>query len=112
MRSARAPGASVFDLAGTATAFDAESGLTVGTDRPIQYAGPLLVTAGATLATGAVARLDTALLEATLPLVDLRGLDRDRRRRVPSCRLRAQVPGVGPVVSLTRRRSTCWPARS
>ena len=75
-------GSSMFNLLSTATAVDAESGLTLGTDRPIQ--GPLqpdatrpvltslLESSGATVAGQRVMNIDTALLEATAPLLNLK----------------------------------------
>jgi hypothetical protein len=77
------PGAAMFGLSGrnTASILDAESGLTVGTDRPIQGAlqldgtrpvlTPLLQTSGATITTQSILRIDNALLEATAPLLNL-----------------------------------------
>jgi hypothetical protein len=79
-----APGVAMFSLSGRSTtvAFDAESQLLLGTDRPIQGAlqldgtrpmlTPLLETAGATVTGEKVFRMDNALLEATAPLLNLR----------------------------------------
>jgi FecR-like protein len=57
------------DVSGVNTATDAATGLTVGTDQPLQHAGVLLEASGATVTTQAVLKLDTALLEATRPLI-------------------------------------------
>jgi hypothetical protein len=67
---------------GTATAVDPESGLTLGTDGPIEGAlqpggtrpllAPLLETTGATVTGRRVVNIDTALLEATAPLLNLK----------------------------------------
>jgi hypothetical protein len=76
------PGTSIFDLRGSATAPEVVEGnlLTLGTDRPIRgdssgtpapLAVPLLQTSGASLGTEQVVRLDTALLEASAPLLNL-----------------------------------------
>jgi len=76
------PGTSIFDLAGSATAPEVVEGnlMTLGTDRPIRgdssgtpapLAVPLLQTSGASLGTEQVVRLDTALLEASAPLLNL-----------------------------------------
>lgn len=65
-------GVPMFDLSGVATATDAETGLTVGTDRPLQHAGPLLETTNATVSAPQAVHVDTALLEATAPLLALR----------------------------------------
>jgi hypothetical protein len=79
-----APGFAMFALSGrnTVNALDAESGLLLGTDRPIQGALQpdatrpvttfLLETAGATVTGRQVLRIDNALLEATAPLLNLR----------------------------------------
>jgi len=64
-------GVPMFDLSGVTTAFDPETGLTLGTDRPIQHSGSLLETSGATVNTHHAVRVDTALLEATAPLLAL-----------------------------------------
>jgi FecR-like protein len=95
-----AQGASVFDLAGVTTAADAESGLTLGTDRPVRYDGALLIAAGAQLTTGRVARLDTALLEATAPLLDLRRSTATASTDVMDLTLRAKLGSVGPLATL------------
>jgi hypothetical protein len=71
-------GSAVFNLAGSATALDAESGLTLGTDLPLRGTSPLGsialdVSGGATVPTQQVVQLDTALLAATKPLLALTG---------------------------------------
>ncbi len=63
----------MFDIAGMNTTTDAKTGLTLGTDRPLQLAGPLLATSGATVNAYQAVRIDTALLEATAPLMALAG---------------------------------------
>jgi hypothetical protein len=63
----------MFDVAGVATAEDAETGLLVGTDRPLSFNGPLVEATGATVETRRVLKIDTALLEATAPLLALAG---------------------------------------
>src|SRR5262249_13563864 len=64
-------GLPIFDLKGVNTTTDAETGLTVGTDRPLQTGGPLLAASGATVNAQQVVRIDSALLEATAPLLAL-----------------------------------------
>ncbi len=66
-------GLPIFDLKGVNTATDSETGLTVGTDRPLQTSGPLLAASGATINAQQVVRIDSALLEATAPLLALTG---------------------------------------
>jgi len=84
-------GSPMFDMTGSATASEiidlgpAGAGsedvtLTLGTDRPIRgsdtcpscpLTGSLLETSGATVSGGQVVKVDTALLEATLPLLNV-----------------------------------------
>src|SRR5262249_23177903 len=69
----------LFDLVGRAsfTEVDADSGLRVGTDRPIQpgAAAPVFATDNGTVVNvrGSAYKVDTALLEATAPLLTLKG---------------------------------------
>src|SRR5574341_742858 len=68
----------LFDLAGraSATAVDPETGLTLGTDRPLQPGSESPVFRaddGATVSVRSAYRVDTALLEATAPLLALAG---------------------------------------
>jgi len=95
-----APGASVFDLAGLATAVDPESGLSLGTDRPVRYPGSLLIGVDTTLTAGRAVRLDTALLEATAPLLELRRSAATTSSDVLDLSLRSKLSGIGPLVSL------------
>ncbi|MGH9669699.1 MAG: hypothetical protein ACRD3A_06280, partial [Terriglobales bacterium] len=46
-------------------------GIIVGTDRPLRHAGVLFQATDANATVGQVVRIDTALLEATKPIVDL-----------------------------------------
>ena len=69
----------MFDLAGTATTTETDSdarGLTVGSDRPLRHGGTLFEgssTSASTnqVVTNQVVKLDTALLEATAPILKL-----------------------------------------
>ena len=61
----------IFDLRGERTAVDAATGLTLGTDRPLEHRGVLLESRGAAIATQTAVRVDTALLEASAPLLNL-----------------------------------------
>ena len=63
---------SIFHLVGAATALDAASGLTVGTEKSIQAGGTLLDLAGASVTTARAITIDVALLEASAPLLNLR----------------------------------------
>jgi FecR protein len=64
---------SIFRLVGTATAFDPVSGLTVGTEEPIQHGGGFLDMNAATVTTARAVTVDTALLQASAPLLNLFG---------------------------------------
>ena len=62
----------IYRLSGTATAVDPVSGLLLGTEEPIQAAGSLFESVGATATTERAVRLDVALLQASAPLLSLR----------------------------------------
>ena len=62
----------IYRLSGTATAVDPVSGLTLGTEEPVRAAGSLFEAVGATATTQRAIRLDTALLQASAPLLSLR----------------------------------------
>src|SRR5499425_2367694 len=62
----------MFDLMGSGTATDVDSGRTVATDVPLRTAGPLFESDGATVTTNQVLHVDTALLEATAPPLHLK----------------------------------------
>jgi len=89
------------DLAGTAVATDAATGLTLGTDRPLQHAGIVLDAAGAQVSTRSVVRIDSALLEASAPLLALREAS-TLTTGGPAVDLayRAKVTALGSVVRL------------
>jgi hypothetical protein len=96
-------GVPMFDLSGVATAPDAETGLTVGTDRPLQHAGPLLETSNAVVTAHQAVRVDTALLEATAPLLALReGSKLTTTRDAVQLSYQAKVTSLGSVMRLDR----------
>ena len=96
-------GVPMFDLSGVATAPDAETGLIVGTDRPLQHAGPLLETSNAAVTAHQAVRVDTALLEATAPLLALRdGSKLTTARDTVQLSYQAKVTSLGSVVRLDR----------
>lgn len=64
---------SIFHLAGTETAPDPLSGLTLGTEEPIRHSGGFLDLNAATVTTARAVRVDVALLEASAPLLNLLG---------------------------------------
>ena len=62
----------MFDLMGSGTATDVDSGRTFATDTPLKTGGALFESDGATVTTNQVLHIDTALLEATAPLLRLK----------------------------------------
>jgi len=91
----------MLDLAGVASALDPDTGLVLGSDRPLQHAGTFLEATAATVSTHSVARLDTALLEASAPLLDLRqGSTMTASGHVADLSYQARVTSLGPLVRL------------
>ena len=96
-------GVAMFDLSGVSTAIDADTGLTVGTDRPLQHAGSLLETSNATVTAHQAVRVDTALLEATAPLLSLRdGSKLTTATDTVQLSYQAKVTSLGSVMRLDR----------
>ena len=62
----------MFDLAGSGTALDADSGLTLATTMALRTGGGLFESDNAAVSTNQVVRLDQALLEASAPLLHLK----------------------------------------
>jgi len=97
----------VFDIVGVNTALDSGTGLVVGTDRPLQHGGTFLESVGATVATETVLKLDTALLEATAPLLNLRaGSSLTTNTSAVDLSYKAKVTSLGPLVNLDASRLT------
>lgn len=71
--SSIATAGSIFSLTGAATALDPVSGLTVGTEEPIQHGGGFLDMNAATVTTARAVTVDKALLQASAPLLNLSG---------------------------------------
>lgn len=65
---------SIFHLVGTVTAHDPVSGLTLGTEEPIQHSGGFLDMNTTTVTTARAVRVDVALLQASAPLLNLFGV--------------------------------------
>jgi hypothetical protein len=100
-------GVAMFDLSGVNTATDADTGLTVGTDRPLQTAGSLLETSNATVSAHQAVRVDTALLEATAPLLALRdGSKLTTATDAVQLSYQAKVTSLGSVMRLDRSNLT------
>jgi len=94
-------GLAMFDLSGLQTAVDTQTGLSLGTDQPLQHGGPLLETDGATVQATKVVQLDTALFEATAPLLSLRGGSTvTTAADTVDLSYRTKVISLGPVVRL------------
>ena len=92
----------IIDLSGTTLAPDPDTGLPIGTDRPLRHAGALVETSGATLTTRKAVKIDTALLEATAPLLQaLGGSNITTTNHAVDLSYRARVTSVGPVVALS-----------
>jgi hypothetical protein len=90
----------IFDLGGINTAMDDDLGFPVGIDRPLTHAGTFVEASNATIDTNAALRLDTALLEATAPIV---ALSQGSTMNVGSDFLRvnaARFTSTGPIVRL------------
>jgi hypothetical protein len=101
----------IYRLSGTATAVDPVSGLTLGTEEPIQAAGSLFEAIGATAATQRAIRLDTALLQASAPLLSLRangGIASQLTTSTNAIDLttRVRLNATAPVVALDGSRLT------
>jgi len=62
----------MFDLAGSGTGLDADTGLMLATTTALKTGGSLFESDGATVKTNQVVRLDQALLEASAPLLHLK----------------------------------------
>ena len=96
-------GVAMFDLSGVNTATDPDTGLRVGSDRPLQHGGPLLETSNAAVNTQQAVRVDTALLEATAPLLALRdGSTLTTRADAVALSYQAKVTSLGSMVKLDR----------
>ena len=100
-------GVPMVDLYGTTSAVDAETGLTLGTHRPLQHAGSLLDASNATVTTTQAVRVDNALLEASAPLLVLRNGSK-LTTAVDTVQLsyQAKVTSLGPLVALDRSALT------
>lgn len=101
----------IYRLSGTATALDPVSGLTLGTEEPIQGGGPLYEAVGATAAVQRAVRLDVALLQASAPLLNLRangGVASQLTTTTNTIDLtsRARLNATAPVIALDGSRLT------
>lgn len=101
-------GVPMFDLYGTgAAAEDAETGLTLGTHRPLQHGGSLLEASNATINATQVVRVDAALLEASAPLLSLKnGTRLTTAADTVQLSYQAKVTSLGSVMKLDRSALT------
>ena len=100
-------GLPIFQISGVNTATDPATGLTLGTDRPLQTGGGLLDASGATINASQAVRIDTALLEASAPLLALRnGSQFTSSADTVQLSYQAKVTSLGPLVALDRSALT------
>jgi hypothetical protein len=100
-------GEAVIELSAKGMKKDAETGLELATQRPLRSAGPLLDLDGATVTTREVLRVDTALLEASLPIVSMRrGAQLTAVSAVLSLSAKSKVTSEGPTMALDASRLT------
>ncbi|MBI2229302.1 MAG: hypothetical protein HYU46_09395, partial [Deltaproteobacteria bacterium] len=100
-------GTAIFDFWGTQTAADPNTGTEVGTSPTVTHNGPLLQASdGATINTQKVLKLDTALLEATMPVINLLGSINSQTSLTTENStidlIRSRMTSVGPVIALDR----------
>jgi len=96
-------GVPMFDLYGTGAAMDPETGLTLGTHRPLQHAGSLLEASSATINATQAVRVDKALLEASAPLLSLKnGSKLTTAADTIQLSYQARVTSLGSLVKLDR----------
>jgi hypothetical protein len=100
-------GLPIFEIAGVNTAIDARTGLTLGTDQPLQTQGALLDTSQATINAHQAVRVDNALLEASAPLLALRGgTQMTTATDTIQLSYQATVTSLGSIVRLDRSALT------
>ena len=100
-------GVPMFDLYGTTSAVDAETGLTLGTLRPLQHAGSLFDASNATVSAVQAVRVDNALLEASAPLLVLRnGSKLTTAADTVQLSYQAKVTSLGSIIKLDRSALT------
>ncbi len=100
-------GVPMFDLYGTSTATDPETGLTLGTHRPLQHGGSFLEASNATINATQVVRVDSALLEASAPLLALKnGTRLTTSADTVQLSYQAKVTSLGSVMKLDRSTLT------
>ncbi|MDP2625796.1 MAG: hypothetical protein Q8Q58_02670 [Candidatus Rokubacteria bacterium] len=97
----------VFSISGVHTALDPETGLVLGTDRPLHHAGVLLEASDAIITTDTVVRLDSALLEASQPILNLTNRSSlTTQNAAADLSYRAKVTSLGPLMRLDNSNLT------
>src|SRR5438552_14480167 len=100
-------GEAVIELSAKGTKKDAETGLRLATQRPLTSASTLLDLDGATLITRGVLRVDTTLLEASLPILNMRrGAQLTAASAVLSLSAKSKVSSDGSPLALDASRLT------
>jgi hypothetical protein len=100
-------GTAIFDFWGTKTTVDPETGVEVGSGSTVTHSGPLFhASDGATINTQKVLKLDAALLEATMPVINLIGAANAHTSLTTESSaidlIRSKVTSMGPVIALDK----------
>jgi FecR protein len=100
-------GTAIFDFWGTATTVDSKTGVDVGSGPTITHGGPLLQASdGATINTQKLLKLDTALLDATLPVIRLLGSANAHTSLTTETGtldlIKSKITSVGPIIALDK----------
>jgi hypothetical protein len=104
---ATGPGEAIIELSGKRTKKEADTGLKLATQRPLTSAGTLVDLDGATVTTREVLRVDTALLEASMPILNMRrGAQLTAASGVLDLTAKSKVTSAGPVTALEASRLT------
>lgn len=100
-------GTAIFDFWGTKTALDPDINVEVGSGPTVTHAGPLLQASdGAAVNAQKVLKLDTALLEATMPVIKLIGSANAHTSLTTESSaidlLKGKLTSMGPVIALDK----------
>ena len=100
-------GTAIFDFWGTKTALDPDTQVEVGSGPTVTHAGPLFQASdGAAVNTQKVLKLDTALLEATMPVIKLIGSANAHTSLTTESSaidlLKGKLTSIGPVIALDK----------
>ncbi len=100
-------GNSIFHFWGTEAVTDTQTGVEVGTTPSVSHKGVLLeASGGATISTQRVLKVDTALLEATMPVINLLGALNGATSLTTEQStidlIKSKLTSVGPVIALDK----------